>query len=265
MGGKLDGVSAIITGAASGIGQAIAFEFLRAGAQVLALDKNEEGLRSLTKATASSGQLEIRALDVTASDAPAAAVAICQSRFGRVDVLVNCAGKGGTGAAHETSDEQFDLTVGLNLRSLFRLSREVLPSMMVRKRGCILNIASVAGLIGDEFNSPYSAAKAGVVGLTRQMACEYGRYNIRVNAIAPAITATPATAERLRHNPRFRATQVGGVPLMRAARPEEIAKPAVFLCSDDASFITGQTLAVDGGYTTTKFRSYEEPAVEDWY
>ena len=119
--------------------------------------------------------------------------------------------------------------------------------------GSIINIASIFGVLGFPTSSVYSATKAAVIGLTQNMAADYGPRGIRVNAIAPGVIETPLTSERLRTNDWFRDTLVNGTPLGRVGQPEEIAAAAAFLCSDDASFITGQTLAVDGGWSTTKF------------
>jgi len=253
---RFEGRTALVTAAASGIGRAIALRLLSEGANVLAADINASALDSL----AGLHGLETLQVDVTQSHAAKLMVTHCLERFGSLDVLVNNAGLGNAPAFDETSDEDWDKWLSINLTSNFRLTREALPHLL-KARGAVLNIASTLGLAGYQRQAVYSTAKAGVIGLTRNLAAQYGRSGVRVNAIAPGIIATPQTAARL-NTPRFTASVVGTTPMDRPGKPEEIAGAAAFLCSDDAGYVTGQVLAVDGGATSSVYIA--EPLIQCW-
>jgi NAD(P)-dependent dehydrogenase (short-subunit alcohol dehydrogenase family) len=241
---------AIVTGAASGIGQAIALRFLDEGAKVFAVDRNAETLAQLP---AESDRWERHLSDISIKGTSAALIAASVARFGALDILVNNAGIGNSRPAHETSDDDFDYWINANLSGGFRLSRDALPQLRGRN-GVILNVSSGLGLVGMARQAAYSSAKAAIIGLTRQMAAEYGPDGVRVNAVAPGLIATPATAERLRSDADYRASNIGSTPLGRPGQPSEVAAAAAFLCSDDASFVTGHILVVDGGMTSTRVR-----------
>ena len=230
----------LVTGAAQGIGRAIADRFLRDGLCVVAIDRNLAGLETFSR----SEKAVTAALDVTAADAPARAVALAKERFGRLDILVNNAGIGNSKPVHLTSDEELDRFLDVNLRSVFRFAREALGAM--QPGAAIVNVASTFGLMGNPNSSSYATTKAAVVGLTRQMAGDYGPKGIRVNAVAPGVIRTPLIEERL-GMPAFRHLMVDTTPFPRIGTPEDIAGTIAFLCSDDASFITGQAYNVNGG------------------
>ncbi|HXT07625.1 MAG TPA: SDR family NAD(P)-dependent oxidoreductase [Roseiarcus sp.] len=241
---------AIVTGAASGIGRATAQRFHDEGALVFAVDRNAETLALLP---GQSERWSPHLSDISVKGASAPLIAACVARFGKLDILANIAGLGNSKPAHDTSDDDFDHWINANLANTFRLSRDALPHLRGRN-GVILNMASGLGLVGMAKQAAYTAAKAGIIGLTRQMAAEYGPDGVRVNAVAPGLIETPATADRLANDADYRASNIGSMPLMRAGQPSEVASAAAFLCSDDASFITGQILAIDGGMTATRVR-----------
>jgi NAD(P)-dependent dehydrogenase (short-subunit alcohol dehydrogenase family) len=244
----------IVTGGGSGIGREIARQLADAGARVLVVDKDHAAAEATCEHV--PDRLAAFAQDVTAVGAPAAVMGACRERWSApLDVLVNNAGLGNGKPVDATSDEELDRYLDANFRTVFRMSRAALGEFGAGG-GAIVNIASAFGVVGfgSPGYAPYSASKAAVIGLTRQMAADCGPRRIRVNAIAPGLIATPATAERVATNPLFQEGLIKATPLGRAGSPADVAGAALYLASDAAEFITGQVIAVDGGWTATRFR-----------
>lgn len=252
---------AIVTGAGSGIGRATALALARDGADVLAVDRDEGGVADTAKQGNGPGRILTMQADVSNDAAPREIVGHCRSELGAPRILVNNAGIGDARPAHLTEDDNLDGFLDVNLRALFRLSRETVGAMRdAANGGAIVNIASIFGITGFRGSSAYSATKAAVIGLTRNMAADYGPDGIRVNAIAPGIIETALTKGRLASNEWFVDTLVGGTPLGRVGQPEEIASAIAFLCSADAAYVSGHTLVVDGGFSATHFRPQPDDA-----
>jgi NAD(P)-dependent dehydrogenase (short-subunit alcohol dehydrogenase family) len=246
--GRLEETVALVTGAASGIGEATAVRFAEEGAQVVGLDLREGARWGEVEATARGASFHVA--DVTDEAAVARVVAATLDRHGRLDSVVNAAGVAGGGPVHMVDLDEFRRVMRVNLEGTFLVCKHALVPMMQQRSGSIVNIASIEGIEGTEGGSSYNASKGGVELLTTNMAIDYGRLGIRVNCICPGFIDTPmfrdvmggmgAIADRYRDR-----HQLG-----RFGRPEEIASAALFLASDDASFVTGHPLVVDGGYTT---------------
>lgn len=246
MSGRLAGRTALITGAAAGIGRAIALRFAAEGAVVLATDRDAAALCTLGTAA----RLQVVG-DVTDAALPEQLGAALDGAGLRLDILVNNAGIGRGGMAAETDDAQMRHFLEVNLVALLRLSRFAVGRM--RHGGAILNLASVYAEVGATRSAGYSASKGAVAALTRQMATDYGPEGIRVNALAPGLIETPLTAERIRTETWRRAIFIDQAPLRRVGQPEDVAAAALFLCSDDAAFIAGEVLRVDGGWAMGRF------------
>lgn len=246
-----------ITGAGSGIGESIALAFARAGAMVLAADRDGRAVGGVVAAIQTGGGLaEAIELDVADYAACQRTAEALHTRFpGGIDVLVNNAGIGCVGTVLETEPTELDRLHAVNVRGPFQLSKLFLPPMVARKGGVILNIASIAGVIAVRDRAAYCATKFAVVGLTKAMALDHAGDNVRINCICPARVATPFVQARIREYPdpekAFREMSASQ-PLGRMARPEEIAAAAIYLASDDAAFVTGAAFAIDGGLSAGK-------------
>jgi len=243
---------AIVTGAGSGIGLALCRRLAADGVALVVVGRSTAPLEALRSELEGTAPVTSVVADVCAADAPAKSVQTAIRTFGRLDYLVNNAGMGKPSPVDETTDEVLDLFLDVHLRAPFRFCREALAVMV--DRGAIVNIASSFALIGGLRGGAYSAAKAGIIGLSRHMAAQYGPRGIRTNVVAPGVLETPMTAYAW-ESPRFRRLNFDMTPLNRTGSADDAAQAIRFLLSDAAGFINGQVLAVDGGWTSTKFLS----------
>ncbi len=244
--GKLAGRVAIVTGAASGIGAAIAARYVAEGAQVLVVDINEARGREVAEKLEGA---EFMRADVSSPEETRAMVEDARARFGGLDVLVNNAFATSPGRVEDLSDEAWQRTQRVTLDGVFYGTRAALPLLLAQGRGSIVNIASISGLGGDEGLGAYNAAKAGVINLTRTVALEVASRGVRANAICPGVIDTPALKGVWDLFPQRREPTARSVPLGRFGTPHEIAGVALFLASDDAAYVTGAAIVVDGGLT----------------
>lgn len=254
MSGLLDGKIALVTGAASGIGRSTALLFADEGATLVLADVDEEGGPEIERLVGDRGGTAVFVRsDVSASDQVEALVRECVERFGRLDCAYNNAGIGGASAPLADYDEEaWERVIAVNLTGVFLCMKHELRQMVTQGSGAIVNAASLVGVIGYPNLTAYNAAKHGVVGLTRTAALEYAAHGIRVNAVCPAWIETPMVMDQgpaPASIPAVREALAGQIPLRRLGQPEEVAQAVAWLCSDAASFITGQPLLVDGGVT----------------
>ena len=255
MSGRLNGKSAIITGAANGIGRATALLFAREGANLVLADVNEVNLGLVRDEIAAiGGKVVIRKTDVSSEDEIKTLISLGLETFTNIDILVNNAGiGGGLDALEDQKSEEWHMVYDINVMGPVYATKHIIAHMKARRRGSIINIASVAGILSGAGGNAYSASKAALINFTRTSACEVGASNVRINAICPGLIETGMT------QPFFELARSVGKEkqlgkyseLKRAAAPEEVAWAILFLASDEASYMTGQAIPVDGGITAS--------------
>lgn len=241
---KLDGKVAVITGGASGIGAATARLFVSEGAKVVLVDLNEEKGLAFQDELKSQGHeaLFVKA-DITSEEQVANVFEQAVSTFGKVDIVFNNAGIGRTVPTEEVTYAEWRKTVNVDLDGVFLVAQNAIKEFLKQGGGVMVNTASMYGWVGAPGNAAYNAAKGGVINLTRSLGIEYAARNIRVNALCPGYIDTPIIPED------YKAVLAESTPMKRLGQAEEMAKAVLFLASDDSSFMTGNTLTVDGGYT----------------
>lgn len=255
MSGRLDGKVAVITGGASGMGEATARLFVQEGARVVIGDL-QAALAAKVAADIGPNCVAV-GVDVTRAEDVQSLVRTAVERFGKLDIMYNNAGiGGGEGKIGDTAEEYFDRVIAVDLKGVWLGMKHALPYLLLNGGGSIISTSSVAGVLGAEGWAGYSAAKAGVIQLTRVCATEYAGSGIRANCICPGVIVTPLAYANPNWPPidpavmRQRAAAMQPIP--RAGEPEDVARTALWLASDDSSFVTGQAIAVDGGFTGTR-------------
>jgi NAD(P)-dependent dehydrogenase (short-subunit alcohol dehydrogenase family) len=250
MAGRVEGKVALVTGGASGIGRATALTFAREGAKLVIADMNEDGgHQTVHMITENGGEATFVQVDVTSASAVEALISKTVETYGRLDCAHNNAGisSGVRALTAEYPEERWQQVIAVNLTGVWLCMKYEIPQMLYQGGGTIVNMASIAGLIGGAGGAAYAASKHGVIGLTKTAALEYATQGMRVNCVCPGYIQTPMTARGL-SDPERQAQIVARHPLGRVGTPGEIAEAVVWLCSDAASFVTGHTMTVDGGY-----------------
>ncbi len=244
----------LITGASSGIGDTTARKFAANGYNIVAVARRQERLEQLASELAGTARVEILTADVADPRTPKRAVALAMATFGRLDCLVNNAGAGTWAPVAETTDEMMDTVIDVSLKGPFRFCREAQPHM--QPGSSIINVGSVFGTLGGLDGGIYCAVKAGLVGLTQTMAAQYGAQGIRTNLVAPGVIRTDMT-DAAWEAPPFQRLNHEMTPFNREGTTEDVANAIFFLASDQGSYINGQSLALDGGWSTTKYLCHE--------
>ena len=242
---KLQNKVAVVTGGSAGIGRAIAEEFLKQGAIVIICDISDQKLKDAEEALSAFGTLRAYHADISVKAEVEQMAADVRKEFGKIDILINNAGITSDAQFYKMTDEQFERVLNVNLKGNYFMTKAVLPAMMEQQYGKIVHLASVSAFNGNFGQANYAASKAAIMGMTRVQAKELGKYGITVNAIAPGsimtdmYNAVPEDAKQ---------QKLKRIPLRRYGEPAEVAKLAFFLASDDSSYITAQTIVIDGGF-----------------
>ena len=245
---RLQNKIAIITGAGSGIGRGIALAFVKEGAKVVVADWSEEdGKEAVEQVRKINGEAVFVKTDVSKTVDIDKMVKTCLDKFGRVDILVNNAGIYRTYNLHEMSEEDWDKTINVNLKSVFLGSKRVIPEMLKQGQGKIINTASIAGLVGFAQSGAYCASKGGIIALTKEMALDYAPKKINVNCICPGVIKTAMTKDMIT-DPATKQFLESSTPYPRLGEPADIAMAAVYLASNESDFVNGHVLVVDGGW-----------------
>jgi meso-butanediol dehydrogenase / (S,S)-butanediol dehydrogenase / diacetyl reductase len=252
---RLSGKVAFISGGGTGIGRACALAFAAEGAKVAVAGRRKEPLAAVAQEIQSSGGKALAlTCDIVDRGAVEAAISSVAQHFGLLNIIVNNAGAVMVGTAEETSDEDWSRVLATNLTGTFLVSRAAIPVLRKAGGGSIVNIGSYLGIVGRERRAAYCAAKAGVAGLTRAMALDHARDNIRVNCVCPAIVETEMSLLSLSKAPdpeAARKQRIAELPLGRFGKPEDIALMALYLASDESSWVTGTVFPIDGGQTAS--------------
>lgn len=251
--GRFDEKVAWVTGGASGIGAAAAARFAAEGAKVAVSDLNTEGSASVVDQIRSAGgEAEAIECDVTDLESCTSAVAAISERWGRLDAVFANAGVVAPGTVEHSGEPDFGGIIEVNLNGVFRTAKAAIPIMKRTGPGSIVITSSVEGLVGNAMLAAYSTSKTAVIGLCRSLAAELGPAGIRVNCVMPGYIATPMTEPIAEMMPQFKKDWIDKSPLGRVGTPEDVAGAVLFLCSDDASFVTGTGITVDGGVTSIR-------------
>ncbi len=244
---RFEGRVAVVTGAGQGIGQAVAFRLAKEGAKIAVLERNEDSATATANTIREAGGVaDPFIVDVADTDQVALTVSRVLKFYETIDILINNAGFDRPGGFLKISATDFEEVWRVHVLGSINCSKAVAPSMLEKRYGSIVNVSSIYGRVGSKGESAYCCAKAALVGLTKCLAREWGSQGVRVNAILPGLTDTPTIRERM--HPRFKEAILADTPLGRMADPAEIAAAIAFLASDDASFVTGATLEVTGGW-----------------
>lgn len=250
---RFAGRIAIVTGGGDGIGAATAMRLMQEGATVMVVDKDEANAHAVCKRiVAAGGKAAACRADIRVAKDIAAMLALTAKTFGPASILINNAGVGAQKHFLETPPEMLDEMLDVNVKGTFLCAQAAAREMVKLGGGAIVNVSSHSGLLGSRGRAAYAASKGGIIAMTRVMAVDLSEHGIRVNAVAPGPINTPRI--RASHNEERHAAWLKAVPLARIGDPEEVAAVAAFLASDDASYVTGQTIAVDGGFSAAGLR-----------